>query len=124
MAATKVGAEEAFGHFLAAYGDKYPQAAECLRKDRDDLLAFYDFPAKHWQHLRTTNPIESTFATVRLRTDKTKNTFSRTTMLSLVFKLCQAAEKRWRRLRGSELVIDVLKGVKYVDGIEAEACAA
>lgn len=124
MAATKRDAGAAFEQFVSAYDDKYPRAADCLRKDREDLLAFYDFPAQHWQHIRTTNPIESTFATVRLRTKKTRNTFSRTAMLSLVFKLCQAAEKRWLKLRGYKLLTDVIKGIKFKDGIHEEARAA
>ena len=124
MAATKRDAGAAFEQFVSAYDDKYPRAADCLRKDREDLLAFYDFPAQHWQHIRTTNPIESTFATVRLRTKKTRNTFSRTAMLSLVFKLCQAAEKRWLKLRGYKLLTDVIEGIKFKDGIHEEAHAA
>jgi transposase-like protein len=124
MAATRTDAEAAFEQFVRAYQDKYPHAATCLAKDRDDLLAFYDFPAAHWQHIRTTNPIESTFATVRLRTAKTRNTFSRTAMLSLVFKLCQAAEKRWLKLRGYKLLTDVIEGIKFQDGIRQETRAA
>jgi len=124
MAATKRDAGAAFEQFVSAYDDKYPRAADCLRKDREDLLAVYDFPAQHWQHIRTTDPIESTFATVRLRTKKTRNTFSRTAMLSLVFKLCQAAEKRWLKLRGYKLLTDVIKGIKFKDGIHEEARAA
>lgn len=124
MAATKRDAGAAFEQFVSAYDDKYPRAADCLRKDREDLLAFYDFPAQHWQHIRTTNPIESTFATVRLRTKKTRNTFSRTAMLSLVFKLCQAAEQRWLKLRGYNLLTDVINGIKFQDGIHEEARAA
>ena len=124
MAASKQDAEKAFDLFLQSYQDKYPKAAECLRKDRDALLTFYDFPARHWQHLRTTNPIESTFATVRLRTDKTRNTLSRETMLCLVFKLCQGAQRRWLRLKGSELLKDVIQDVRFVDGIRDDKLAA
>ncbi len=124
MAESREAAEEAFDNFLAIYGPKYPKAAACLEKDRDELLAFYDFPAEHWTHLRTTNPIESTFATVRLRTAKTRGCLSRQTMLTMVFKLCQSAEKRWRRLRGYKLLADVIRGVKFVDGIREDRIAA
>ena len=124
MAETKVDAEKAFDFFLKAYNQKYPKAAECLAKDRDVLLTFYDFPAEHWAHIRTTNPIESTFATVRQRTYKTKNCLSRATMLTMVFKLCLAAEKRWRKLNGSQLLADLIEGVNFVDGIRQEKKAA
>ena len=118
MAKTRKDAETAFDAFLATYGDKYPKAAGCLKKDRAELLAFYDFPAQHWAHIRTTNPIESTFATVRLRTRKTKGCGTRLATLSMVFKLGQAAEKGWNKLRGHELLDAVLRGVKFVDGVE------
>ncbi len=124
MAATKQDAEMAFDLFLESYEDKYPKATDCLRKDREVLLTFYAFPARHWQHIRTTNPIESTFATVRLRTAKTRNSLSRETMLSLVFKLCQGAERRWLRLKGSELLKDLIHNVKFVDGIREDKLAA
>lgn len=124
MAATKQDAEMAFDLFLESYEDKYPKATDCLRKDREVLLTFYAFPARHWQHIRTTNPIESTFATVRLRTAKTRNSLSRETMLSLVFKLAQGAERRWLRLKGSELLKDVIHNVKFVDGIREDKLAA
>ena len=88
----------------------------CLAKDRDVLLAFYDFPAEHWKHIRTTNPIESTFATVHLRTTKTKGCLSRMTTLTMVFKLCQSASKKWRRLDGSHQIADIIQGVKFKDG--------
>ena len=94
MAETRAVAEKAFDFFLEAYGPKYDKAVACLAKDRDVLLAFYDFPAEHWKHIRTTNPIESTFATVRLRTTKTKGCRSRMTALTMVFKLCQSASKK------------------------------
>ena len=97
---------------------KYPKAVECLRKDREVLLTFYDFPAEHWVHLRTTNPIESTFATVRLRHRRTKGSGSRSACLTMVFKLALAAEKNWRRLNGSALGPEVIRGVKFVDGIK------
>ncbi|NEQ28587.1 MAG: IS256 family transposase, partial [Microcoleus sp. SIO2G3] len=102
------------------YDAKYPKAVECLSKDRDALLAFYDFPAEHWVHLRTTNPIESTFATVRLRTDKTQGCVSQDSILSLVFKLVQSAQKRWLRIRGFKRLAEVIEGVKFKDGIRAD----
>ena len=106
LAETKDRAEKAFDFFLEAYGAKYDKATACLAKDRAVLLTFYDFPAEHWKHLRTTNPIESTFATVRLRTIKTKGCLSRTTALTMVFKLCQSAARKWRRLDGSHRTFD------------------
>ena len=124
MAASRKDAEKAFDLFLRGYEDKYPKAADCLRKDRDTLLTFYDFPARHWSHIRTTNPIESTFSTIRLRTSKTRNNLSRDTMLSLVFKLAQAAEKRWLKLKGSELLKDVVQNVRFIDGIREDKLAA
>ena len=116
MAETKGDAEKAFDFFLEAYGAKYDKAVACLAKDRDVLLAFYDFPAEHWEHIRTTNPIESTFATVRLRTTKTKGCLSRMTALTMVFKLCQSASKKWRRLNGSHHIAAIIQGVKFKDG--------
>ncbi len=100
------------------YGPKYPKADECLHKDRDVLLAFYDFPAEHWMHLRTTNPIESTFATVRLRTAKTRGCLSRTTALTMVFQLCRCAQKSWRKLDGYEQLGKLIEGVRFIDGVE------
>ena len=116
MAQTKAEAERAFDFFLEAYGAKYDKAAECLAKDRDLLLTFYDFPAEHWRHIRTTNPIESTFATVRLRTIKTKGCLSRKTALTMVFKLCQSAQNKWRRLNSHQQLAEIIKGVKFKDG--------
>ena len=124
MAATKQEAEKAFDLFLGSYEVKYPKATQCLRKDRDALLTFYDFPARHWSHIRTTNPIESTFSTIRLRTAKTRNNLSRDTMLALVFKLAQAAEKRWLKLKGSELLKDVVQDVRFSNGIREDKLAA
>jgi putative transposase len=124
MAETREAAEKAFDAFLATYETKHPKATRCLAKDRVALLAFYDFPAEHWPHLRTTNPIESTFATVRLRTAKTRGCLSRETMLSMVFKLCQSAEKRWRRLQGYKRIADVIRGVRFVDGEPQQRIAA
>jgi transposase-like protein len=121
MAATRDEAHRAFDLFIQTYEAKYPKAAACLAKDRDELLAFYDFPAEHWKHLRTTNPIESTFATVRLRTKRTKGSGSRIACLTMVFKLAQAAERKWRKLNGYELLGDVIQGVKFKDGTKVAA---
>jgi transposase-like protein len=123
MAATREDAERAFDAFLEKYEAKYPKAAHCLAKDRDELLAFYDFPAEHWQHLRTTNPIESMFATVRLRHRRTKGSGTRNACLAMVFKLSQAAEKKWRRLNGALLIRDLIEGVKFKDGARVEDAA-
>jgi putative transposase len=109
-------AERALDRFVAKYGAKYDKATACLTKDRDSLLAFYGFPAEHWKHVRSTNPIESTFATVRLRTAKTKGCLSRQTALAMVFKLAQSAERHWRRLDGSERLAQVIEGVRFHDG--------
>lgn len=116
MAATRREALIAFDQFVTTYAPKYPKATEKLLKDREALLAFYDFPAEHWAHLRTTNPIESTFATVRHRTTRTRNCVSRATFLGLAFKLIEEAEKSWRRIRGVERIELVLKGVVFKDG--------
>ena len=124
LAETREEAEQAFDFFLEAYQTKYPKAADCLAKDRAALLSFYDFPAEHWIHLRTTNPIESTFATVRLRTAKVRGCFSRETVLTMVFRLGQCAEKTWRRLNGSSLLVHVLAGIRYIDGIHPDRIAA
>ena len=121
MAESRADAETAFDRFITTYAAKYPKATECLAKDRDALLTFYDFPAEHWVHLRTTNPIESTFATIRHRTDQTKGCVSRESMLAMMFKLGMAAQKRWRRLRGFEQLAKVITGVKFVDGVEIES---
>lgn len=118
MAESRVVAEKAMDAFEKTYRAKYPKAVECLTKDREELLAFYDFPAEHWKHLRTTNPIESMFATVKLRTAKTRGCLSRLTALTMVFQLCRCAQKKWRRLSGYELLAKVIKGVKFVDGVE------
>ncbi len=124
MAESRHQAQKAFEAFLDTHRDKYPKAAQCLEKDRQQLLAFYDFPAVHWQHIRTTNPIESTFATVRLRTDKTRGCVSRQSFLAMVYKLGQSAAKRWRRLRGFERLAEVIAGVKFKDGVRVEAAEA
>ena len=115
-APTRADANTAFDHFVAQYEPKYPDAVACLKKDRDVLLAFYDFPAEHWRHLRTTNPIESTFATVRLRHRRTKGNGSRVACLAMVFKLCESAAKHWRLLNGASVLPDLIAGVTFVDG--------
>ena len=115
-AANRKEAEQALDRFATKYRAKYDKATACLTKDRDSLLAFYGFPAEHWKHLRSTNPIESTFATVRLRTAKTKGCLSRQTALAMVFKLAQSAERHWRRLDGSERLAQVINGVLFRDG--------
>ena len=122
-AETKTDANQAFNRFIKTYQAKYHEATECLVKDRDVLLAFYDFPAEHWVHIRSTNPIESTFATVRLRTDKTRGAVSNATILSLVFKLVQSAQKRWLRIRGFKHLGDVIEGVPFKDGIRMDTCS-
>ena len=121
MAETRQEAHKAFDLFVESYQVKYAKAAKCLTQDRDVLLAFYDFPAEQWMHIRTTNPIESTFATVRLRTKRTKGSGSRAACLAMVFKLTMCAEKTWRALNGSTLLSDVIRGVQFVDGIKEEA---
>jgi putative transposase len=119
MAETKKEALKVFDAFVETYGAKYEKAVECLTKDRDALPAFYDFPAEHWTHLRTSNPIESTFATVRHRTSAARGCLSNKTALAMMFKLAQAAEKSWRRLDGHAQLAKVILGVKFNDGIEA-----
>ena len=124
MAATKESALKAYDHFIESFEPKYPKAVECLRKDKEDLFTFYDFPAIHWIHIRTTNPIESTFATVRLRTTKTKGCGSRTATLSMVFKLTMEAARTWKKLKGHQLILLLLENRKFVDGELAEEVAA
>src|SRR5213079_2081938 len=119
MAETRKAAEAAFDAFIETYGSKYEKAVECLTKDREALLAFYDFPAEHWKHLCTTNPIESTFATVRHRTVRSRGCLSNKTALAMIFKLAQAAEQSWRRLDGHSQLPKLITGVKFIDGIEA-----
>jgi putative transposase len=121
MAETKADAEAAFDAFIESYQVKYEKAAECLNKDRDALLTFYDFPAEHWKHLRTTNPIESTFATVRHRTTRSKGCLSNRTALVMVFKLVEAAQKKWRRLDGHNQLPKLILGVKFTNGLEVVA---
>jgi transposase-like protein len=116
MAARREDAIKTFGRFLEVYGAKWPKAAACLEKDRSELLAFYDFPAEHWGHLRTSNPIESTFATVRLRTSRTKGPGSREAGLAMAFKLARKAESGWRKLNGAAKMQDLIDGIVFVDG--------
>ena len=129
MAETKKEACAALDVFVETWGVKYDKAVECLVKDRDALLAFYDFPAEHWKHLRTTNVIESSFATVRHRTVRSKGCLSNKTALAMIFKLAESAEKSWRRLDGHNQLPKVILGEKFFDGIEvvrsqAQAAAA
>jgi len=123
LAPSRAEAEKAFDLFVRTYEAKYPKATECLAKDRTALLAFYDFPAEHWLHLRSTNVIESVFATVRLRTDKTKGTGTRIACLTMVYKLMESASRRWRALNGSDLLGDVIAGVVFIDGEKREHAA-
>lgn len=116
MAETREAAGKAFDNTLECYAAKYPKAMECLRKDRQELLAFYDFPAEHWVHIRTTNPIESTFATVRLRSKRSKNCGSRDTTLAMVYKLMESAQKKWRKIKGFSLLTLVVNNVPFIDG--------
>lgn len=118
QAETKKDAEKAFDLFVKTYEDKYPKATNCLQKDREELMAFYDFPAKHWQSIRTTNPIESTFGTIRHRTKRSKGCLSRHGMLHMMYKLGMCAQENWRRLRGFEYLAKVIVGVKFRDGEE------
>jgi putative transposase len=124
LAPTRKAALAAYDQFISSYQVKFPKACECLQKDKAVLFTFYDFPAQHWSHLRTTNPIESTFATVRLRTQRTKGSGSRIATLTMVFKLGLEAQKHWRRLNGPELIAKVITGVKFVDGEELTKQAA
>ncbi len=123
QAESRAEAEKAFDLFVATYEAKYPKATECLVKDRGVLLSFYDFPAEHWVHIRTTNPIESVFSTVRLRHDKTKGSGSGTACLTMVFKLMESASKKWRTLNGSTLLPEVVKGAVFVDGVRKQPAA-
>jgi putative transposase len=103
---------------VKTYELKYPKAAQCLEKDRAELLVFYDFPADRWTHIRTSNPIESTFSTIRLRTKKTRACVSRSTILTMVYKIGLSAEKGWRKLRGFRRLTDVINGIKFIDGVD------
>ena len=118
QAETREQAYQAFDHCIERFEPKYPKAMACLAKDKDAMLAFYDYPAANWQHIRTSNPIESVFATVRLRTTRTKHCGSRTTTLAMAFKLMETAQKKWLRLRGYQQLAEVITGVKFVNGIK------
>lgn len=120
MAESRAGAESALALFLETFAAKYPKATECLNKDRAAMFAFYDFPAEHWTHIRSTNVIESAFATIRHRTERTKGAVSRDTMLALIFKLGQEAEKNWRRIRGFDHLAKVITGIQFKDGVEVK----
>jgi len=124
LSETREHANEAIDLFVKTYGAKYPKACECLTKDREVILTFYDFPAEHWIHIRTTNPIESTFATVKHRQRKTKGNGSRLACLTMVFKLMESAEKKWRLLNGSKLLPEVMQGTNFIDGIKEQKVAA
>jgi transposase-like protein len=123
LAETKADAEKAFDLFVGTYEVKYPKVTECLAKDRDVLLTFYDYPAEHWVHIRTTNPIESVFSTVRLRHDKTKGNGSRAACLAMVYKLMESASKSWRSLNGSPQLAGVIKWTVFIDGIREKPAA-
>jgi putative transposase len=120
MAETRELSNKALDHFVEKYETKYPKAAECLHKNKEQMLAFYDYPAEHWGHIRTTNPIESTFATVRLRTDTTKNCGSQGTIFAMVFKLIQSAQKNWFKIKGFKLIGDIINNVQFVNGVKFE----
>jgi putative transposase len=119
QAETKDDAGKAFDLFIKVYEPKYPKAALCLQKDREELMAFFDFPAQHWQSIRTSNPIDSTFATTRHRTKRSKCCLSRDGMLHMMFKLGQCAAQNWRKLREFDYLAKVIKGVSFEDGIDA-----
>lgn len=121
--ATKKDARKAFNYFIEKYKAKYPRATDCLQKDEEALLRFYEFPAEHWQSIRTTNPIESTFSTVRHRTVKSKGCFSRDTIMASVFKLIREAEKNWKKLYGQKMLADVINLVSIIDGVAAQKAA-
>lgn len=120
QAENRADAEKAFDLFIETYDTKYPKATKCLQKDHEELLSFYDFPAQHWQSIRTSNPIESTFGTIRHRTKQSKGCLTRDGMLHMMFKLGQCAEKKWIRLRGFDYLAKVITGVKFKDGIEVK----
>ena len=124
QAETKEDAIREYDPFVKTYEAKYPKAVETLTKDKERLLTFYDFPAEHWRHIRTTSPIESTFATVRLRTAKVRNCFSGDTVLNMAFKLCKSAERKWQRLHGYKRLAEVIKGTRFIDGISEKEIAA
>ena len=118
QAETKEDAGQAFDLFVKTYEAKYPKATVCLQKDREELMAFFDFPAQHWQSIRTSNLIESAFATIRHRTKRSKGCLNRDGMLHMMFKLGRCAEENWRKLRGFDYLAKVITGVTFKDGIE------
>ena len=124
LAATRADAQKAFESFGKLYGDKYPKAWACLEKDKEALLRFYDFPAAHWMHLRTTNAIESSFAMVRHRSRQTKGCGSREATLTLIYKLGRECERKWRRLNSHQLIDKIIRGVVFNDGLEVLSQAA
>ena len=124
MAETKELANRAFDAFVETYQAKYPKATQCLAKGRETLLTFYDYPAEHWRHIRTTNPIESTFATIRLRHRKTKGSGSRIASLTMMFKLAENAGQRWRLINGTNILPKVLQGTLFKDGIQVTQAVA
>ena len=124
QAETRAEAEAAFDFFVETYGVKYDKAVAKLVKDRDVLLAFYDFPAEHWKHIRTSNPIESTFATVRHRTGKTRGCLSRKTGLAMAFRLMMSAQSKWRKLDGANRLPEIIQGIAFEDGIKQLPTAA
>ena len=124
QAETKAAANTAFAFFAQTYGVKWDKAVAKLVKDRDALLTFYDYPAEHWKHIRTSNPIESTFATVRHRTKRTKGCLSRETGLAMAFKLMMSAQKQWRKLDGQNRLPEIIQGIEFRDGIRQLQTAA
>ena len=120
LSQTREAAIKAYDRFLKLYTAKYPRVCKCLEKDKEPLFTFYDYPADHWAHIRTTNPIESAFASVRHRTRQTKGCGSRLATLTMVYELVKAAEDGWRRLRGDALLSKVISGVKFKDGEEVK----
>ena len=120
MAETREKAYEAFNRTVKSFSTKYPKAMKCLRDNKEELLAFYDFPAEDWTHIRTTNPIESTFATVRLRTKRTRSCGSRDTTLAMIYKLIESAQGRWKRIKGFALLTLVVNNVKFIDGLQVK----
>lgn len=117
MAESRTSADKAFKEFINTYESKYPKATKCLSKDKDKLLEFYNFPAEQWQHIRSTNPIESTFATIKHRTRQARGCYSRETLLAAFFKLAMQAEKKWLRLKGYKRIDEMLNNVTFIDGI-------
>jgi putative transposase len=115
MAPTREEAFKAYDYFLSQYQVKYEKACECLKKDRENLFSFYDFPAEHWRHIQSTNPIGSPFATVRLRTKRTKGCGSRLAILTMVFKLVMEAKKTWQRIRGYQLIGKIIEGIVFIN---------